>query len=50
MMNGMYAAQKIITKAIFSPSINDLGHSEGMIDGRTCLFVLAGIFLIVGAI
>ena len=49
MMNGMYAAQKIIKKAIFFTE-HDLVQSEHMIDGRTGLFVLAGIFLIVGAI
>ena len=48
MMNGMYAAQKIIKKAIFfTEHLNDLVQSEDMIDGRACLFVLAGIFLIV---
>jgi hypothetical protein len=46
MMNGMYAAQKIIKKAIFFTE-HDLVQSEHMIDGRTCLFVLAGTFLIV---
>ena len=49
MMNGMYVAQKIIKKAIFFT-----GHEticpERMIDGRTGLFVLAGIFLILGPI
>jgi hypothetical protein len=43
MMNGMYVAQKIIKKAIFFT-----GHEsiciQHMIDGRTGLFVLAGIF------
>jgi hypothetical protein len=46
MMNGMYAAQKIIKKAIVFTE-HDLVQSEHMIDGRTGLFVLAGIFLIV---
>src|SRR5262249_32749679 len=49
MTNGTYVAQKIITKAIFFT-----GHQticvKPMIDGRTCLFVLAGVFLIVGPI
>jgi len=51
MMNGMYAAQKIIKKAIFfTEHLNDLVQSEDMIDGRACLFVLAGIFLIVAQV
>jgi hypothetical protein len=49
MTNGMYVVQKIITKAIFFT-----GHEticpKRMIDGRTGLFVLAGILLIVGPI
>jgi len=51
MMNGMYAAQKIIKKAIFfTEHLNDHVQSEDMIDGRACLFVLAGIFLIVAQV
>ena len=51
MMNGMYVAQKIIKKAIFfTEHLNDLVQSEDMIDGRACLFVLAGIFLIVAQV
>jgi len=49
MMNGMYAAQKIVTKAIFFTGHETI-FNEGMIDGRTDLFVLAGIFLILGPI
>jgi len=49
MMNGMYAAQKIVTKAIFFTGY-EMIFNEGMIDGRTGLFVLAGIFLILGPI
>jgi hypothetical protein len=49
MTNGMYVVQKIITKAIFFT-----GHgpicTKHMIDGRTGLFVLAGIFFILGPI
>jgi hypothetical protein len=45
----MYVVQKIITKAIFFT-----GHeticAKRMIGGRICLFVLAGIFLILGPI
>jgi hypothetical protein len=45
MMNGMYVAQKITKKAIFFTEHQTIfGQSEDMIDGRTCLFVLAGIF------
>jgi hypothetical protein len=49
MMNGMYVAQKIIKKAIFFTGHEPI-FSEDMIDGRTGLFVLAGIFLILGPI
>jgi hypothetical protein len=49
MTNGMYVAQKIITKAIFFTEHETI-FNEGMIDGRTGLFVLAGIFLILGPI
>ena len=49
MMNGMYAAQKIVTKAIFFTGHETI-FSEDMIDGRTCLFVFAGIFSILGPI
>jgi hypothetical protein len=48
MINGMYVAQKIIKKAIFFTEHETIfDEGEDMIDGRTCLFVLAGIFLIV---
>ena len=48
MMNGMYAAQKIIKKAIFFTGHETIfDEDEDMIDGRPCLFVLAGSFLIV---
>ena len=50
MMNGMYAAQKIVTKAIFFYTGHEMIFNEGMIDGRMGLFVLAGIFLILGPI
>ena len=43
MTNGMYVAQKIIKKAIFFTEHETI-FNEGMIDGRTGLFVLAGIF------
>jgi hypothetical protein len=49
MMNGMYVAQKIIKKAIFFTGHEPI-FSEGMIDGRTGLFILAGIFFILGPI
>jgi hypothetical protein len=48
MMNGMYVAQKIIKKAIFFTEHETIFAERGdMIDGRTGLFGLAGIFLIV---
>jgi hypothetical protein len=51
MMNGMYVAQKIIKKAIFFTEHETIfDEGEDMIDGRTGLFVLAGIFLILGPI
>jgi hypothetical protein len=43
MMNGMYAAQKIIKKAIFFTEHETI-CIQCMIDGRMGLFVLAGIF------
>ncbi len=49
MTNGMYVVQKIITKAIFFTG-HESTSAERMIDGRTGLFVLAGIFIIVGPI
>ena len=49
MMNGTYVAQKIIKKAIFFTGHETI-FSEGMIDRRTCLFVFAGIFFILGPI
>jgi len=45
----MYVVQKIITKAIFFTGHESI-CAERMIDGRTGLFVLAGIFIIVGPI
>jgi len=49
MMNGTYVAQKIIKKAIFFTEHETI-FSGGMIDGRTCLFVFAGTFFILGPI
>jgi hypothetical protein len=49
MTKGMYVVQKISTKAIFFTGHETI-RPKRMIDGRTGLFVLAGIFLIVGAI
>jgi len=49
MMNGMYVAQKIIKKAIFFTGHETI-YLKRMIDGRTGLFVLAGIFLILGPV
>jgi hypothetical protein len=49
MTNGMYVVQKLITKAIFFTG-HEVIRAEPMIDGRTGLFVLAGIFIIVGPI
>jgi hypothetical protein len=46
MTNGIYAVQKIITKAIFFTEHETI-CIQRMIDGRTGLFVLAGILLIV---
>jgi hypothetical protein len=45
----MYVVQKIITKAMFFTG-HEAIRAEPMIDGRICLFVLAGIFLILGPI
>jgi len=45
----MYVDQKIITKAIFFTAHETI-CARGMLDGRTSLFVLAGILLIVGPI
>src|SRR5262249_53893626 len=45
MTNGRYAAQKINTKAIFFTGHETISN-ERLIDGRTGLLVLAGIFLI----
>jgi hypothetical protein len=49
MTNGMYVAQKIITKAIFFTGHESISPRH-MIDRRTDLFVLAGIFFILGPI
>ena len=49
MMNGMYAVQKIIKKAIFFTGHETI-YLKRMIDGWTCLFVFAGIFFILGPI
>ena len=49
MTNGMYVVQKIITKAIFF-TVHETIRAEPMIDGRICLFALAGNFSFVGVI
>jgi hypothetical protein len=49
MMNGTYVAQQIIKKAIFFTEHETI-YLKRMIDGRTCLFVFAGIFFILGPI
>jgi len=49
MTNGIYAVQKIIKKAIFFTEHETI-YLKRMIDGRTCLFVFAGIFFILGPI
>jgi len=45
----MYVVQKIITKFIFFTGHETI-FAKRMIGGRICLFVLAGIFLILGPI